>query len=134
MTYRTEIGKLGEDKACEYLVDKKFKIIERNFRRKWGELDIVVLAPDKTLVFVEVETLQNALCGPAKGLRPEDQMTASKIKKFKRTASLYAGGHPELIDDNRGWRLDLVAITIDGIQPLTKTRKSFVVRHYQNIV
>lgn len=35
------IGKIGENIACEYLESKGYKIIERNFRRKWGEIDIV---------------------------------------------------------------------------------------------
>jgi putative endonuclease len=36
-----EVGKIGEDIACKYLKSKGYKIIERNFRRKWGEIDIV---------------------------------------------------------------------------------------------
>jgi putative endonuclease len=134
MTYRTETGKLGEDRACEYLVDKKFKIIERNYRKSWGELDIIALAPDRTLVFIEVKTLRQTQSGPAKGLQPEDQMTAAKIKKFKRTASLFAGSHPELIDDNKGWRLDVIALVVNAVEPLTKVEKNFVIRHYENIV
>lgn len=38
-----KVGKIGEDIACKYLKDKGYKIIERNFRRKWGEIDIVCL-------------------------------------------------------------------------------------------
>ena len=36
-----KVGKIGEDIACRYLKDKGYKIIERNFRRKWGEIDII---------------------------------------------------------------------------------------------
>lgn len=36
-----EVGKIGENIACKYLESKGYKIIERNFRRKWGEIDIV---------------------------------------------------------------------------------------------
>ncbi|OGG40152.1 hypothetical protein A2116_01255 [Candidatus Jorgensenbacteria bacterium GWA1_49_17] len=59
------------------------------------------------------------------GIVPENQMTASKIKKFKRAAMLYAGSRPKFIKDDRGWRLDLIA--------LTKVEKDFVIRHYENI-
>ncbi|MDP3764699.1 MAG: YraN family protein [bacterium] len=38
-----KVGKAGEDIACKYLKNKGYKIIERNFRRKWGEIDIVCL-------------------------------------------------------------------------------------------
>ena len=54
---KSETGKLGENIACRYLVENGYKIIERNFRQKWGELDIIAKAPDKTLVFVEVKTV-----------------------------------------------------------------------------
>ena len=36
-----EVGKAGEEIACRYLESKGYKIIERNFRKKWGEIDIV---------------------------------------------------------------------------------------------
>ena len=72
MTHRSELGKFGEDLACEYLVKKGYKIIDRNFRKPWGELDIITRAPDKTLVFVEVKTVrQNLWQAPEKQLSPE---------------------------------------------------------------
>ena len=58
MTQKSEIGKLGENLACEYLKNKGYWVIERNFRRPWGELDIVARQKDGTLVFVEVKALQ----------------------------------------------------------------------------
>jgi len=79
MNQKSQTGQLGEDIACEYLVDKKYKIIERNYRQKWGELDIIAKAPDKILVFVEVKTLvQNP------NIRPEENLTNSKLKKLKK--------------------------------------------------
>src|SRR4030042_5772491 len=100
---KSQTGQLGEDIACEYLVDKKYKIIERNYRQKWGELDIIAKAPDKILVFVEVKTLR--LFGAVQGewdIKPEDNLTKSKLEKLKRTASLYAGHFQNLLDDTRG--------------------------------
>lgn len=67
MTEKSELGQKGEDLACVYLVEKGFKILERNYRRKWGEIDIVAVAPDKTLVFVEVKTMKG---GSVKGSSP----------------------------------------------------------------
>ena len=122
MTYKSQLGQLGEDMACEYLVKKGYNIIERNFRQKWGELDIIAKAPDKTLVFVEVKTMAG---DGGNGLQPEDQLTKAKLKKLQRTASLYAGHWPELIDDNKGWRIDLLALTIND--------KSYVIKQYENI-
>jgi len=126
MTYKSQLGHFGEDIACEYLVKKGYKIIERNFRQKWGELDIIAKAPDKTLVFVEVKTLQQAQARQAEdSLQPEDQLTKSKLQKLKRTASLYAGHNSKLIKDDKGWQIDLIALTIK--------EEKCVIRYYENI-
>ena len=55
MRFKTETGKIGEDKAVVYLKNKGYKILERNFRNKLGEIDIV--ARDRDVVcFIEVRT------------------------------------------------------------------------------
>jgi len=130
MTQKSEIGNLGENIACEYLKDKGYWIIERNFRKPWGELDIIAKSKDGTLIFVEVKTMRQ-LSNPAiAGLDPEDQLTAVKLKKLRRTASLYAGHNQELIKDKRGWRIDLVAINLNN---LTDLEKDFDIKHYENL-
>ncbi len=122
------IGNLGENFAAEYLKDKGYKIIERNHWKPWGELDIITIAPDKTLVFVEVKSLQYNLTEKSSNdyIQPENNLTQTKLKKLQRTASLYANSNPELVDDNRGWRIDLLAIDIFD-------EKKFNIRHYENI-
>lgn len=136
MTQKADLGKSGEDLACRYLVDKKFKIIERNYRKPWGELDIIAKSSDKTLVFVEVKTMRqfgnqsgnqpnNYPQLPDLEIEPEMQMTQAKIKKVKRTASLYANSYPEWVDKIKGWRIDLLALTING--------KDCLINHYENI-
>jgi putative endonuclease len=123
MTQKSELGREGESFAAEYLKNKGYKILERNKRERWGELDIVTMAPDKTLVFVEVKTMR---IGNDDFLKPEDQMSGAKMKKFRRTAELYANSHQELIKDKKGWRLDLVALE-------KQNGGQFLVRHYENI-
>ncbi len=118
---RSELGHGGEDFACGYLRQRGYRVIARNVLEKWGELDIVARARDKTVVFVEVKTMRAV----PNGLQPEDQMTAAKLTKFRRTASLYAGAHPEFVDSRRGFRLDVLALTERG--------GSFEVRHYENV-
>ena len=66
-------AKFGEDKACEYLKKLNFKIIERNFRKGYGEIDIVAIdSSDRSgqvLVFVEVKTrTSNAFGSPLEGI------------------------------------------------------------------
>jgi len=124
MTQKSQIGKLGEDIACEYLVKNGYKIIDRNFRRPWGELDIVAKYRDGTLVFVEVKAMRKN-----SSLNPEDNLTKSKLEKVKRTASIYAGSFENLVMESKGWRVDLVAITL----PESLEGKDSKLRHFENI-
>ena len=112
------LGREGEEKTSEFLKNKGFRVIERNWKRPYGEIDIVAFAPDGTLVFVEVKTLRFTDVG----FVPEDHMSREKMLKFKRAAEAYANGHPKLIDENGGWRCDVVA--------LTKVGKDFLIKHY----
>lgn len=147
MTKKSETGKLGEDIACLYLTNKKYKIIDRNFRKPWGELDIIAKDPKDILVFVEVKSMRQF--GNA-AIQPEDNLTAAKLRKLKRTISLYVGSNPDLIDDEKGWRIDLVAITIPDerlipleagvrcessrpLMGLTDLLKYCEIKHYENI-
>jgi len=122
-TTKQEIGRIGEDLACEYLINNKYRVIERNYRRPWGEIDIIAKDPDKTIVFVEVKTLHESTTF---GLKPEDQLTASKLKKLAKTASLYSGANQDLINKDKGWRIDLIAITLNKTDAPT-------ISHYKNI-
>ena len=131
MTHKSYIGKIGEDLACEYLKDKKYKILERNHRQKWGELDIIAKNSDGILVFIEVKTLQMfhvKQCGNNAAiaeLLPEENLTKAKLEKVKRTAQVFADQHSELIDEEKGWRIDLIAITL--------INKENQINHYENI-
>lgn len=119
MTEKESLGKLGEDLACQYLRKKGYKIVERNYRRPWGELDVVTISPEKILVLVEVKTVQSA----PPMITGEDQFTRAKSKKFKRAAELYANSSKQLTD--RGWRVDLITILVNEDSP--------VIRHYENV-
>jgi len=121
MDKRLSLGKLGEDIATRYLKRKGYKIIKRNYRKKWGELDIVAMAPDKVLVFIEVKTVS----GPTPKIAGEEQMTTSKTRKFRRAAEVYANGDGKSLVQEGGWRMDLITIESGG----DRAR----VRHYQNI-
>ncbi|MGC9611092.1 MAG: YraN family protein [Minisyncoccia bacterium] len=125
MTQKSKLGQEGENFAADYLKNRGYKVIEKNKREKWGELDIITMAPDKTLVFIEVKTM---VAGGEGYLKPEDQMSGAKIKKFRRTAELYANSYKnqKFINDKKGWRLDLIALE-------KQNGGQFLVRHYENI-
>ena len=60
MFIKQALGAFGEDKACNYLIQNNYKIIERNFRCKQGEIDIIAKDLSKNeLVFIEVKTRSN---------------------------------------------------------------------------
>jgi putative endonuclease len=116
-----ELGKEGERKASEILEEKGYRIVELNWRKPFGEIDIVAKAGDKTLVFVEVKTMRNF----SEGIRPEDQMSPSKLIKFHRASEAYARLHPELVDECRGWRCDCICLTRIG--------NDWLEHHYENV-
>ncbi len=118
-TEKESLGKLGEDLACKFLKKKGYKVVERNYWQPWGELDIVARSPEKILVFVEVKTVK----GSPPMITGEDQFTRAKVTKFRRTAELYANSSKHLT--SKGWRIDLVAVTIDG--------DIAEVKHYENV-
>ena len=119
MENRKSLGMLGEDLACSYLKKKGYRVIKRNEKNRFGEIDIIAREKSGTLVFVEVKTMREG------ELKPEDQMKKRKIENFRKSAEFFAGQNEELIDEKRGWRLDLVAIIIE------EEKNSIV--HYENI-
>lgn len=121
MTQRSKTGKLGEDIACKYLAGKGYKIIERNHRQKWGEIDIVSIDPRGMLALVEVKTVR----GLAPYISGEDQMTKPKVEKFKRVAHMYANSYLEKSGSHKGWQLDLVTVNLNG--------NNCRLKHYKNI-
>jgi putative endonuclease len=122
-TNNNEIGEIGEGIACKFLIKERYKILFRNYREKFDEIDIIAKSFEGILVFIEVKTLK---IGNAVGLIPEDNLTKEKFRRISRACRLFAASHEELFDVSRGWRIDLIAITLDG-------GKAIWVDHYKNI-
>ena len=80
-----DIGEIGENIACKYLENKGFLLIDRNYYKKWGEIDIVT-AKDKIIHFIEVKSI--VLKGDM-GYRPEENVHILKQKRLKRTIQTY---------------------------------------------
>ena len=72
-TNKISLGKKGEELAISYLKSKKFKIVEKNLRNRFGEIDII--ANDQgTLVFIEVKTRASEAFGkPIQGINEKKQ-------------------------------------------------------------
>ena len=102
MYKRHMIGKQGEDIVCEYLKKNGYKILERNYFCKIGELDIVALDKDE-FVFIEVKTRSQKLFG-----NPVDAVNTNKKRHIYKTAEYYvikAGL------ENRKIRFDVIEVT-----------------------
>ena len=137
-----ETGRIGEDLACGYLVNKNYKILGRNYSKKFGEIDVIAKSPDKTLVFIEVKTIKKPESSVDKSpasyphlaglkysqgddyINPEDNISISKFKRFKKISEWYVNNHPGLASDN-GYQMDVLAITLVG--------KTARIKHYKNI-
>jgi len=98
-------AKLGEDKACEYLKKLGFKILERNYRKTYGEIDIIALDKD-VLSFIEVKTRTSDLFGS-----PLEAITPWKLKSLIKTAQYYKMTHPKLPE---ALRIDAVSVILNS--------------------
>jgi putative endonuclease len=100
------LGDLGEKIAREYLENKGYKILDKNFRySKLGELDIIAQC-GSDIIFFEVKTRMKT--GPG-GFWPEDNITYDKQKKLIKLSQIYLS-KKKLMD--RDWQIDVLAIEI----------------------
>ena len=98
------LGQVGEDFACHELTKRGWRILDRNWRSRYGELDIVALDTDDVLVFVEVKTRR----GHAHGT-PQEAVTLHKQIAMRRTSCLWMR---ERKPGMRRLRYDVVAIDV----------------------
>jgi putative endonuclease len=129
MTQKSVTGQLGEDIGCLYLEANGYKILKRNYWKPWGEIDIVS-KQKKTglLVFVEVKTLT---AGDGT-YTPEGNYSYQKARRTKRSAQLFAAHYPRWYDEDVGWQIDLLAITLNKI-PVDNYKTDCTINHYENV-
>lgn len=106
---KIRIGKIGEDLSSIYLAKHGYRIIDRNFKIRYGEIDIIALS-GPTLVFIEVKTR----IGRQFGL-PEEAVTPRKIREVVKTAEYYKAIHPELPED---LSIDVIGIELNPDETL----------------
>lgn len=101
---RNELGALGEQIAVEHLRDLGLRILQRNWRCRYGELDVVAAEADGTVVFVEVKTRTGDGFGGV-----EHAVTPEKVRRIRRLAGLWLAGQ------DSGWkqiRIDVIGVRI----------------------
>ncbi len=120
-----ELGNLGEKIAQKYLKKKRYKILAQNFKRKWGEIDIVAKKQGK-IIFVEVKTLRRAERAEDKAFIPENEIDWKKKKQLRKMTQIYLSENK--ISLNYPYQIDIIAVEIS---PDFKKAK---IRHYQNAI
>ncbi len=103
----SQIGKLAEEMAAKFLENNGYNVIERNFRTRFGEIDIVATEGD-TLVFVEVRFRSSKGFG-----LPEESIDRRKIRKIVSTADRYISMKNLHFSDIR---FDVIAVDREGIR------------------
>ena len=98
---RQLLGRKGEQMAADALRKRGYRIVEHNFRCRYGEIDLIA-EEQEDLVFVEVKTRRGTTFG-----RPEEAVTLAKRRKLAEVASYYLDVHNE---GDRSWRIDVVAV------------------------
>ncbi len=125
-TEKQKLGTIGEDCACKYLQKKGYKVIDRNYLKKWGEIDIVTIK-EKKIHFIEVKSVSREITSgtgksvireTSNGYRPEDNMHPWKLQRLGRVIQSYL--LEKDISDDVDWQLDLVTVHVDMNKRLSR--------------
>lgn len=114
-TDKQKVGEIGENVSCRFLMKRGFEIVERNYWKKWGEIDVIA-RKDGVLRFIEVKTVSCVTLNnvpyetKTDEYRPEDNLHPWKLKRLARTIQTYL---LENGDDNIEWQFDVIAIYLD---------------------
>jgi len=101
---RIEIGALGEQLAVEHLQGLGLRIVARNWRCRYGELDVIATEGADILVFVEVKTRTGDRFGGV-----AEAVTPQKVRRIRRLAGLWLAGQES------GWsqiRIDVIGVRL----------------------
>lgn len=116
---RAQLGAFGEQLAVEHLTAQGWQILARNWRCRYGELDIVAADTDsRTAVFVEVKTRSGDGFGGV-----EYAVTPQKVRRLRQLTSLWLAGQDER------W----AAIRIDVIGVRIGRRRTPEITHIQGV-
>jgi len=118
---KQKVGKIGENVAVKFLMKHGFSILDKNYTKKWGELDIVAEKKNK-LYFIEVKSVTrnldiilhskiNEQVRETDTWHAEDNMHPWKLKRMSRTIQTYLLS--KKIPDEKEWEVDLLVVYLD---------------------
>ena len=114
--FNRKIGKDGEEIAAKYLSDKGYKILEKNYYTKFGEIDLIALK-NSVLIFVEVKLKHGDGFGT-----PEEMIGNSKLSQVQRMAEFYLMDNPDIAKKYNSYQIDAICV-------VTNKR----INHYENL-
>lgn len=121
-------GSVGEKIAADFLFKKGYKILEKNYSTKFGEIDLIVThstSSGRVLVFVEVKSKETEDFGT-----PEEMIGRKKLMQVQRTAELYLMKNPDIEKKYDSLRIDAVCIVGPPSQSLGEVKR---IDHYENL-
>ena len=115
LTEKQKVGRLGEDVAVKYFEKQGFEIVERNYLKKWGELDIVARSRDK-LHFIEVKTVTYRApefrnSDDSDDHEPEENVHSWKRKRLSRAIQTYL--LERRVPDETEFQVDIISVYLN---------------------
>ena len=111
-TEKRRKGDIGEEVTCKYLEKGGYKIIERNYLKPWGEIDIIA-EKGNILIFIEVKSVSCEIGTTVsrEKIRPEENFHAGKLKRLHRAIQTYLLQHK--IPESMAWQIDLACVYLN---------------------
>lgn len=119
-TQKRKLGDLGENIAEQYLKKRGYIILERNYNKKWGEIDIIAKFK-KDIVFVEVKSQKKG-----SNFLPSQNINFHKQQRLIRAAQTWLAENK--ISEDIGWQIDALIVELDF------ENKNAKVEHLRNCV
>jgi len=122
---KRKLGDIGEKIAGDYLEKQGYQILERNYRKPWGEIDLIA-QKKKEVIFIEVKTRTVQSGQSLKYAYPEENVDFFKKRKLIRTAQTYL--NEKNYPPETSWQIDVIALELN-----LQTKKANL-KHFKNAV
>ena len=116
---KLSLGQYGEELACKFLKSHHYQILERNYRTRYGEIDIIA-KDDDIFIFVEVKTKTSNLFG-----QPEEMVGSKKKAKLVKLAKAYLQ-EKSLSSEAKNFQIDIISVMMEK-------DKALRIKHIKNI-
>ena len=120
MTTRSDFGQWAEINVAQHLKLKGYSILDKNYQKKWGEIDIIA-KKGGVLIFVEVKANKKEIAG----FEPELRVNSEKLRRMNRAIQTYLA-HKKYPPEQE-WQIDVVSLILDRDRGVAR------IKHFKNI-